>query len=51
MGDRRFEINWPVVALVGILLAVVVTAIKPEVWTLVTDSIVRVVQSFRGVFR
>jgi hypothetical protein len=50
MGEKRFgvDITWPVVALVAVILAVIVTAVRPDIWAEVTESAVRVIRALRG---
>lgn len=50
MGEKRFgvDITWPVVVLVALIVAVIVTAIKPDIWAEVTASAVQIIRAIRG---
>ena len=51
VSERRFELNWPVVVLVIVVLATGVAIFRPELVEFLTDQGVKVLSTLKGIFR
>ena len=49
--NARFELNWPVVVLVIVVLATTVALFRPELVDFLTDRAVEIITAIRGIFR
>lgn len=50
MGNKSFELNWPVVVLIIFIVGIAVVATVPEVWTRLEQTAVKVIQALSGLF-
>jgi hypothetical protein len=49
VGEGKIEVNWAFVALCTLIVAAVITLIRPEAWLLLERSIVTIIDHLKGV--